>query len=105
MRFDRNHLHKKTLATIAGISAERGIEIIRTHDFSINVDKFKQYLIGLRETNRSIKLAVFMDRLNVHRSAKIRELAHQLGIKLVFNASYSPDLNPIERVFALTKLK
>ena len=81
------------------------MEIIRTHDFSINVEKFKEYLIDLRNINKRRKLAIFMDQLNVHKSPKIRKLAIQLGVKLIFNAPYSPELNPIERVFALTKKK
>ena len=38
---DRKLYHKETLATIAGISANKGMELISTHDKSINVDKFK----------------------------------------------------------------
>ena len=45
-----------------------------------------------------------MDQLNVHRSNKVSNLAKVLGIELIFNAAYSPDYNPIERVFSQAKL-
>ena len=44
-----------------------------------------------------------MDRLNVHRSQRVLKFAKSNGFRIVFNASYSPDYNPIERVFALAK--
>ena len=57
----------------------------------------------MRDKNKRRKLAVFLDRLNVHRSPKITKLAKVLGIEMILNAAYSPDLNPIERVFGLVK--
>ena len=46
-----------------------------------------------------------MDRLAVHRSNDVQEAADKYNILLIFNASYSPDLNPIESAIGLAKLK
>jgi transposase len=40
---------------------------------------------------------VVLDGLGAHRTEKVRELVEGRGADLVFLASYSPDLNPIER--------
>ena len=100
---DRNQYHKMTLATIGAISAEKGVELAMTFDHSVNVQKFHEFLVTLRNLNKRRRLAVFLDRLNVHRSPKIVKLAKTIGVELVFNAAYSPDYNPIERVFSLVK--
>ena len=44
-----------------------------------------------------------MDNLSVHRSLEIRERMDELGFGYIFNAAYSPDLNPIETVFSIAK--
>ncbi|MFK4719140.1 transposase [Bradyrhizobium niftali] len=43
---------------------------------------------------------VVLDNLGSHRSKVIRELIRSAGAELVFLPKYSPDLNPIEQVFA-----
>ena len=53
--------------------------------------------------NRGEKIALFMDRLNVHRSPVVQAVLQQLDVQWVLNASYSPDFNPIEGVFSVTK--
>ena len=49
------------------------------------------------------KLAIFMDRLSVHRTKTVREEAEKLQIRLILNASYSPDYNAVEGVIGLAK--
>ena len=49
------------------------------------------------------KLAIYMDRLSVHRTKTVREEAENLQIRLIFNASYSPDYNAVEGVIGLAK--
>ena len=45
-----------------------------------------------------------MDNLGSHKGRRVRELLRKAGIKLFFLPPYSPDLNPIEEVFAKLKL-
>ena len=46
---------------------------------------------------------VVMDNLGSHKSKAVRQLIRAAGAKLFFLPKYSPDLNPIEQVFAKLK--
>jgi len=46
---------------------------------------------------------VIMDNLGSHKGKAIRRLIRAAGAKLIFLPKYSPDLNPIEQVFAKLK--
>jgi transposase len=46
---------------------------------------------------------VIMDNLGSHRGKIVRQLIRSVGAKLLFLPKYSPDLNPIEQVFAKLK--
>ena len=44
-----------------------------------------------------------MDNLGSHKSRKVRQAIRGVGARLLFLPPYSPDLNPIEQVFAKLK--
>jgi transposase len=46
---------------------------------------------------------IVLDNLGSHRSKAVRQLIRSVGAKLFFLPKYSPDLNPIEQVFAKLK--
>src|ERR1700754_3229709 len=46
---------------------------------------------------------VVLDNLGSHRGKAVRQLIRSVGAKLFFLPKYSPDLNPIEQVFAKLK--
>ena len=46
---------------------------------------------------------VILDNLGSHRSKAVRQLIRSAGAKLFFLPKYSPDLNPIEQLFAKLK--
>ena len=46
---------------------------------------------------------VIMNNLGIHKAKAVRQLIRAAGAKLFFLPKYSPDLNPIERVFAKLK--
>ncbi|HEX8467823.1 MAG TPA: transposase, partial [Allosphingosinicella sp.] len=47
---------------------------------------------------------VIMDNLGSHKGKAVRNAIRAVGAKLFFLPPYSPDLNPIEQVFAKLKL-
>lgn len=47
---------------------------------------------------------VIMDNLGSHKGAAVRKAIRTAGAKLLFLPPYSPDLNPIEQMFAKLKL-
>ena len=44
-----------------------------------------------------------MDNVSFHHSERIERICSQAGVKLVYLPPYSPDLNPIEELFAELK--
>ncbi len=46
---------------------------------------------------------VIMDNLGSHKGKAVRRMIRAAGAKLIFLPKYSPDLNPIEQVFAKLK--
>lgn len=46
---------------------------------------------------------VIMDNASFHKSTKVKDLIENAGGKLIYLPPYSPDLNPIERVWANLK--
>jgi transposase len=46
---------------------------------------------------------VIMDNLGSHKGKAVRQLIRSAGAKLIFLPKYSPDLNPIEQMFAKLK--
>src|ERR1700679_2556782 len=47
--------------------------------------------------------AVILDNLGSHKGKGVRKAIRAVGARLVFRPKYSPDLNPIEQVFAKFK--
>jgi hypothetical protein len=46
------------------------------------------------------KIAIFMDNLKVHKKEDVLPWYKKLNIKVIWNATYSPQLNPIEASFS-----
>ena len=72
-------------------------------DQPINATSFRAYIEQfLVPTLRSGDIVV-MDNLSSHKGKAIRRAIRAAGAKLIFLPPYSPDLNPIEQVFAKLK--
>ena len=102
---DLAYMQEPTLAVLASISKERGLEHYQIYDYSVNIAKFKQFLQELRAKNGKEKIAIFLDNLSAHKSDKSKTEAASLGFRLIFNVPYSPEFNPIEFTFSKIKQK
>ena len=72
-------------------------------DGPINGERFRLYVEKvLLPTLRPDDLVV-IDNLGSHRGKAIRPIIRSVGAKLFFLPKYSPDLNPIEQLFAKLK--
>lgn len=103
LHIDIRQFSKTTLAVIAGISETKGVDIVQCFDRSVNTDKFEDFLQMLRWKYPFDRIALFMDRLSVHTCRRTKDKLRHLGIEPILNASYSPEFNPIESVFAIVK--
>lgn len=48
-------------------------------------------------------MTLIMDNVRFHHSHKVKDLADQKGLRIVYTPPYSPDFNPIENVFSYVK--
>jgi transposase len=72
-------------------------------DGPINGTSFRAYIDQFLVPTLSPDDVVVMDDLGSHKSKAVRHLIRAAGAKLFFLPRYSPDLNPIEQVFAKLK--
>lgn len=96
------HGHWKTLTFVAALRVDR-ITAPAVFDGPINGRSFLAYVQqALAKTLRPGDVVV-MDNLGSHKGAAVRRSIREAGAKLFFLPPYSPDLNPIEQVFAKLK--
>ena len=69
----------------------------------IDGESFRTYVAGVLAPTLCQGDIVVMDNLGSHKGKAVRELIRSTGAKLFFLPKYSPDLNPIEQVFAKLK--
>ena len=72
-------------------------------DGPINGDAFLAYVEQVLVPTLAPGDVVVMDNLGSHKSDKVRAAIRKAGARLLFLPPYSPDLNPIEQVFAKLK--
>lgn len=72
-------------------------------DQPINGQSFIDYVEQFLVPTLSKGDVVIMDNLSSHKRPAVRQAIRRAGAKLLFLPPYSPDLNPIEQVFAKLK--
>ena len=95
----------KSLAVVAGVSRDLGVDGFLIHQRSINSQNFIQFLEQLMESTIGAKLALFADNCTVHHSKVVKKFTEDHDIKMIYNLPYSPQYNPIEIVWSLVKNK
>ncbi len=96
------HRRWRTLTFLAALRCDR-IEAPCVIDGPINGISFLAYVEQSLLPTLSTGDIVIMDNLGSHKRQAIRQLIRAAGAKLFFLPPYSPDLNPIEQVFAKLK--
>ena len=104
LKIDYRQYHKKTIACVGAISEIEGAEQILIFEKSIDRAKFIQFLKVIRKQYPFKKIAFFLDNLRVHLSKDVAAYCKEAMFKLLFNAPYSPNFNPIEGVIGMTKM-
>ncbi|WP_369810016.1 IS630 family transposase [Bradyrhizobium sediminis] len=96
------HGRWKTMTFLAALRHDR-IDAPWFIEGPIDGESFRTYVEkALLPTLRPGDIVV-MDNLGSHKSKSVRQLIRSAGAKLFFLPKYSPDLNPIEQVFAKLK--
>jgi transposase len=94
--------HWRTLTFLAALRHDR-IEAPCVIDGPINGQSFLAYVEQVLVPTLCAGDIVIMDNLGSHKSQAVRKAIRAAGAKLFFLPPYSPDLNPIEQVFAKLK--
>lgn len=96
------HGHWKTTTLIAALGFE-GVRCSTLVDGAIDADVFEAFVAQVLAPELRAGDLVVMDNLSSHKRARTRELIEATGATLIFLPPYSPDLNPIEMIFAKVK--
>jgi transposase len=96
------HGRWRTLTFLAALRHDR-IDAPCVLDGPINGLSFLAYVEQILLPTLSAGDVVIMDNLGSHKRQAIRQAIRAVGAKLLFLPPYSPDLNPIEQVFAKLK--
>ena len=97
------HGRWRTMTFIAALRCDR-IDAPYVLDGPINGLTFTAWIEQLLVPTLTPGDIVVMDNLASHKGKAVRRLIRSAGAKLLFLPPYSPDLNPIEQVFAKLKL-
>jgi transposase len=96
------HGRWRTLTFLAALRCDR-ITAPCVIDGPINGTSFRAYVEQFLLPTLRAGDIVIMDNLGSHKGHAVRQLIRSAGAKLFFLPRYSPDLNPIEQVFAKLK--
>ena len=96
------HGRWETMTFLAALRHDR-IEAPWLLDGPIDGDSFRVYVEKVLAPTLKPGDIVVMDNLASHKSKAVRQAIRNAGARLLLLPKYSPDLNPIEQVFAKLK--
>ena len=96
------HGQRKTMTFLAALRSDR-IEAPCVIDGPVNGTVFLAWVQQFLVPTLRPRDIVIADNLSSHKSPAVRQAIHAAGAHLLFLPPYSPDLNPIEMVFAKLK--
>jgi len=96
------HGRWRTLTFLAALRVDR-IDAPCVIDGPINGHSFLAYVEQILAPTLKPGDIVIIDNLGSHKAKRTRQAIRAAGAKLLFLPPYSPDLNPIEQVFAKLK--
>jgi transposase len=94
--------HWNTMTFVAALRHDR-IVAPWLLDGPMNGERFRVYVEQVLVPTLKPDDLVVMDNLGSHKGSAVRRAIRQAGAKLFLLPKYSPDLNPIEQVFAKLK--
>ena len=83
-----------------------GILLARVFQGTTNAAIFEEFIEQLLPSCSPFpgkNSVLVMDNASIHHTARIRQMCHDAGVKLIYLPPYSPDFNPIEEYFAELK--
>ncbi|HEY2757490.1 MAG TPA: IS630 family transposase [Pseudolabrys sp.] len=96
------HGHYKTVTLVAGLRLS-GLVAQKAFDRPINAASFEQWVEKSLAPTLAKGDIVVMDNLSSHKGPKVEQLIKAVGAELRYLPPYSPDMNPIEKVYSKLK--
>jgi transposase len=96
------HGHWKTSTFVGGLRCD-GVVAPAVFDGAINGEIFLAYIEQVLVPSLQPGDTVIMDNLSSHKVAGVKQAIEAAGALLLYLPAYSPDLNPIEMLFAKLK--
>ena len=93
---------------IAAMSQEK-VVASQVIEGGVDANVFENFLYELlkslrnNEETKSRDILIFMDNATIHHHQMVLRTAQRFKVHVLFNAEYSPQLNPIELLFTLLK--
>lgn len=89
--------------SLIGAYQERRLIAPMLFEGTCNTEVFNQWLEYMLLPQLTTGSVIVLDNATFHTSKRTQELVEQAGCELLFLAPYSPDLNPIEKLWANLK--
>jgi len=96
---------RKSVACFGAVNTRTG-KLATAFEAKFNADSFERFLkLLLKHRPRNKRLVVVLDNAKYHHARALRPFLHRhrKQLTLVFLPPYSPELNPIERVWKLAR--
>ena len=94
---------QKAVAVVAAVSAAHGLILFERRPSSFKGQHFSEFLERLHALVPHQPMTVLLDNCSIHKARCTTEVVERLGIHVLWNVPYRPDLNGIEFVWALAK--
>ena len=97
---------RKSVALFGAVNIKRGTLVTQYERDKFNAITFQCFLVNLlRYRTRGRKMVIILDNAKYHHAALLQPFLkeHSRMLSLEFLPPYSPELNPIERVWKLTR--
>ena len=103
MTIDGKRTYQPYMTAVAGVSSDRGVDLMQTFSHSLNSELFVSFVECISKSRDGKPFALFMDRATFHHSAYTLEKLEQLNVRPILNVTASPQYNPIEGCFSTVK--
>ena len=93
----------KCIGVVGAIDVHGKTVALHIETGSVKKDGFMRFLDKLAVHNQSRKCYLFVDNLRMHYTKDVVNHARNLNMQLIYNAPYSSEFNPIERLWCYAK--
>lgn len=91
------------VTTMVGAISLTGVVAGLMFDGATNTESFATFIEKILAKNLKPGDVVVMDNLSSHKSDRVRQIIEAKGARLLFLPPYSPDFNPIEKMWSKVK--